>query len=66
MPQNNAFFTVLLTQGPPRQKFVKDGKHLPAKASEKTKRLLNFIFGAEQGRLPNPAEVLDFLNAELY
>ncbi|XP_044182856.1 mitogen-activated protein kinase kinase kinase 14-like [Acropora millepora] len=51
--------------GPLRHTFVEAGDHLPPEASEETKRLLNFLFGAEQGRLPNPAEVLDFLNAEL-
>lgn len=62
---NGAIPPIFCVGGPLRQKFVEAGKHLPPEASEETKRLLNFLFGAEQGRLPNPAEVLDFLNAEL-
>lgn len=48
-------------EGPLRQKFVKDGKHLPPNATEKTKKWLNFIFGAGQEHLPSPAEILKFL-----
>ena len=51
----------LYWQGPPRQKFVKDGKHLPPNATDKTKKWLNFIFGADQEHLPSPAEILKFL-----
>ena len=51
----------LYWQGPPRQKFVKDGKHLPPNATEKTKKWLNFIFGAGQEHLPSPGEILKFL-----
>ncbi|XP_074609982.1 mitogen-activated protein kinase kinase kinase 14-like [Acropora palmata] len=52
---------VFFAPGPLRQKFVKDGKHLPPNATEKTKKWLNFIFGAGQEHLPSPAEILKFL-----
>ncbi|XP_015769480.1 PREDICTED: mitogen-activated protein kinase kinase kinase 14-like [Acropora digitifera] len=58
---NGEFPLIFCVGGPLRQKFVKDGKHLPPNATETTKKWLNFIFGAGQEHLPSPAEILKFL-----
>ncbi|XP_067025009.1 mitogen-activated protein kinase kinase kinase 14-like [Acropora muricata] len=58
---NGEFPLIFCVGGPLRQKFVRDGKHLPPDATEKTKKWLNFIFGAGQDYLPSPGEILKFL-----